>query len=580
MTTTNHIRLHRSRGSASVVVISVLTVAALVAAACLTIGNSHRRVCELESDFSQAQVYAVAAIEAAAAQLRSDENWRTNFVNYQNRESVFSKTFGDDQLSWFLKDDVDDTIFNNRTDPFRIHGRGVLGTCRRELSVLAFPIGQPIEALRSTLHATGTIQLSDSVISGHGPISSSLQIHGNNHIVHGSIEAPVWTNTIITAGKATSTSGKYFPGKSVFDAYRTLATEVDTSSMPSTWQISDQVINRDTPPTPTTAKNANGVYFVNVPSMTKLWINNCKITGTLIVNLGEPSSDFQIGEGVVWNPQSDHLPSLIVYAAAGNNQVDLQCSGRMTATDQNTEAGLNGLFHIIRAQASGPSSPFAIFTRLSGNNPIRGTILVDGGINISSSCRLLADPKLLARPPLGYCQEPDSNGLLENGDFDSQISPWYSLGSTDSRGGTQIHRDTDAQAGSHSLLVSNRPGASFGAAQDVTKYLARENLYTGVVYAKMVEASDNIQITLELESDSGIDSHIVGSQQVDSQWTPITCSISATWEGNLKAARIVISSVATSGDFLIDTAELMPPVPSPRANIAVFPTTFRLEPGN
>ena len=554
---------------------AVASVATIAAFASLAISSSNRSKSELEIDFVRANLSLQSSLDVALEAIQSDVNWRATYSAHQSSDTAVEVSLGHSTLKWYLSDPVDANLVNQSWDPLRIHAVGQHEDSQREISILGFPGGRALEVLRSPLHATGSITLQGTLVSAQGPVSTDSQLIGNSQSVFGDVEAASTTG-LSRAYHATFalTDAKAMPSELVFDAYRSLASEIDIDTLDDAYTIENAVVSNQSAPSSGTIVNANAIYSLDVPSNTTLEIKNSKITGTLLIRLQGSHAKLKLGQGVYWNPLRKDFPSLIVMSETDSeNDVEIACQGTFTDpfTSESVNASLNGIFHILRP-ASATSE-----TTIAASEPIRGSILVEGDVTITENSFLMADTELLDQQIRGYQTASDPTQMLENGDFDTGISPWHPSDGNYRAGGTQIRRSNASGNGTNCVQVSRRISSRSGIACDVTSKLEAGVTVSGSVSAKMNDQDETLVIALIIEDDNGTSSSILATRDATTNWTTFNFSLSPSWTGSLDSATLLICTESTAQDFFLDEASVTLSPSNPRVKIDIFPATASLE---
>jgi hypothetical protein len=193
------------------------------------------------------------------------------------------------------------------------------------------------------------------------------------------------------------------PDASVFDYYRANGTQITSVGM-SGRKIENILLSPQTNPFGSRATNAKGIYWLDCNNESYA-IQNCRIVGTLVLlNCGGSTV---VGDGVVWEPASPELPSLLVQgqiAFTGSaaplsesttginlNPTGVPYSGVSNANLKDTfRAAIKGLVYV-----SGNLT-------VSGESSIDGQLTVGGRMGVTGSLSVFFDDRYYYSPPPGF----------------------------------------------------------------------------------------------------------------------------------------------------------------------------------
>ncbi len=149
----------RRRGSVYLIVLATALVVSLLGISAVIGVRSQFRMGDTEQAVSKARIYAQSALELVLLRLALDPNWRADHVNdaWTPVEHVDEVDF-----TYKLTDDVNASLADDPTAPFRVHTKASVGTAVRHYSVMA-DIGSSAGVLRSNLGLSSISQ--DQVVS-------------------------------------------------------------------------------------------------------------------------------------------------------------------------------------------------------------------------------------------------------------------------------------------------------------------------------------------------------------------------------------------------------------------------------
>lgn len=546
----------------------------------------------MQRDWNEAAVTANAAVEYALTKLGNDHDWRNAYYDRVNGNYTDSLAFGRGSMRWQLEDPVDGDLTDSLDDPVRIYGYGTVGSSQRVFSMLAWPAGSPLDALRSAVHAGGDLQVQASADVRSGPATANGQLLIATGTLLGDVEASsvdvpdsvVGTVTVLPVPKP-------LPSSVVFSVYRSLSSPIPSADLGSGSALTLQnvLVSPDQSPTAGTTANPDGVYRIQLADYQTLTIRNCRIEGTLLVELGSYAT-LSIGPRVVWRPARSDYPALLVDGTADHSgEVLIECSGDLVEADAGVNfnppmtpyyadsdndlsdsytASLNGLFHVLRGEAGVNLSD----TVIRAPRKIRGCILAEGEVRVDEDSILAADPLLYAKPPQGYATFPDPGNLLTNGDMENGAAGWSKLGAN-----TNLITSSDAHTGTASLRVAARDTPSSGIQQDVTARLLSGFAVTSEVWLKMLDSQETVEIVLEVDSSVEGVQRWVQSAAVGIEWSRVQLEHEPVWSGTLNYARWQIRSTASNQEFFLDDAIIHQPGQGPASTLSAVPGSWRAE---
>lgn len=391
----------RQRGGTYLLVLSMGTVLTVIGLAIGISGRIAARTTAAERDRTEAGVLAASGAELALATINSEEKWRVVRVNNAWSASV---PLGDGTIGWKLRDETDDDLTDSFADPIRIEGEAAVGQSRRRFSIGATP--KPTTALPVLaygLYSQTSVQVGALMSISGGPAGTSGTLT-NTSSISGDVHAATVVNTGSIAGFVTTPfGGLTVPDYNVAGPYVAIGTQISYWSLNS-GRIDNELLTATR--NPFGAANAEGVYFIRVPSGYTLRIRDSIIRAMLIIQL-QTGSRLSIEDKVAWSAPAAAKPSMIVFGAAtGTVSVDtdpgtisvtvptLNLLGIQigSTTIGSASSELNGLFHVT---GGAPTS-------FSGTTRLVGSWICEGAISVLSGTQIVTDPQLVASPPLGY----------------------------------------------------------------------------------------------------------------------------------------------------------------------------------
>jgi hypothetical protein len=367
------------------------------------------------NDAREASALAFAAAEHALTLLdkstiNDKPRWRTTWTEGAETPPM---TLGRGTISYILTDPEDHNLADDESEPVRLYGIGRVGEATRITSVELVPAGgEPLDVLRTTVHADGTFatHASHTITANGGPVSSNTLL-ANYGGINGDAESTVFGNMWGTlTGTQTITDAKLMPGESVFDALAAQATVIpwaSTNHGDPQFPLLGAAVN------PTGAGlNGGGIYRIHVPADEELNIRIRRIKATLVVSAGF-RTQVRVEEPVLWEPHRMDLPILVVRGSdvavtlgapptriseesLGDNlnPPGMPYNGDEDALlDDTYPSELRGLIHVIN------ESPAT--TTLRNKVRIRGTVIAHGDIS-TLDATVTHDEALYRNPPEGY----------------------------------------------------------------------------------------------------------------------------------------------------------------------------------
>jgi hypothetical protein len=356
-------------------------------------------------DWEEAGDLALSAVELGVLKINATPTWRTDFVNHAESTPI---AMGHGTLSYRFVDAAlglaggDGSLNNNTYDPVRLHGIGRVGNAVRVYSVQL--VGDtPLDVLRTTVATSGYLNNAITSTASGGPLSSN-GVFNRGNTVNGNVEAGSVSGSGTINGTLTMpAAAKVFPDRTVFDAYKRMATPVSWPGGAGTFDLIGSLVTAANGPTSTS--NPNGIYSVDVPANSTLKIQVNHIKGTFVVDC-QDQSKVEITQSMYWEPHSSDYPILLIRHLTTSAAIDkLQpAPGTITEGSTSYSSQLNGLVHIIGATSAASGS---LEASIGGGGTFRGTLIVDQDAKIEvTSATFIWNMLLFYYPPIGYTTGP------------------------------------------------------------------------------------------------------------------------------------------------------------------------------
>lgn len=549
--TTKRTRRNRS-GSTYLMVLSAVVIASAIAMGSLSILTSRRNTIRIEQDLAQTFQLAQSGTEFALANLQPHHDWRQKFSNYEDIEGSPFVSLGTGQFRWQVIDPADASIENGYAGPVRIIAEAHHGKSQRRIGVYAVQDGKPLDVLRTAVHANGNVSVIGDTVFESGSISSNSAINVSVGRIYGVAESPVIDDIARIHGTPhDGVPPKTMPAKSLFEIYRSMAQKafvVESSG------------NQPLPGFEKLSAVDVAVELFIVPPNTTFTIENQTINATWLVHLQGENSKLVVGDGVQWSPTRKELPSLVVYTDSDSGtEISIHSAGQLNAGSE--RSSLSGLFHVIRDFPDPVSK-----TSLHVEESFFGSLIVDGDLEVSGTGAIRADRDLISHPPYGYTTAVDVNNRLANGDFQNGLAAWYGPKLTRSPTPSPAH-----------LNVSNRSNAADGIWQDVTGWLESGQTINGSVEITLTKP-ENVEVTLQWETEiGGIERTSASAVVASTAKTQIPFSLTPTWTGELRRAKLLVRTSDSKQEFSIQSAQVLDSRPIKPAGLSIVPTSWRVE---
>lgn len=221
------------RGGVYVAVLGTAMIVALLGMCALIGQRIQNRLVVASADIRQAQLNASTAIELALLAIKQDTSWR---ATYSGGTFFTGRSTASGTCTAVAVDPVDGAISSGADDPIVITGIGYSGGAEQRVQVTVDPKKTPYTCLRSAVSAGGTITLSSDILRTNG-LTTANQISATSSQVYGNVEATSISGSTYNSTTTTVSADKRptMPDwTTVFNYYRTNATQIDINSLP-TW---------------------------------------------------------------------------------------------------------------------------------------------------------------------------------------------------------------------------------------------------------------------------------------------------------------------------------------------------------
>lgn len=386
------------RGSIYLAVLATSMLVMVVGISALTVARVERRTGQDADDLSEARFFAESAIETGIYLIQADPNWRTTYPNGNWKTNI---AFGDGKYSLDVVDPTDASLSDSASEPVQLTGTGYVGNARYILHASATADPTPLEALKKSIAANGDITvnlLKDLTVTGASMATNGKLV--NLGTVTGAVETILSSTLgILTGGLTTATTPFALPPATLIDSYIGIATAIPAGDMQSV--VLSPASN------PWGAANLDGVYYMNAGD-THIRVRDCRILGTLIIRVASGRTVRFDNSNLIQSYRPDY-PSIIVDGAAeftmtsdsltlsepsigvNFNPSGSSYAGAWDADKLDTYPNeIQGLVHVRG------NSTFSTYTR------IRGALLCEGKVTVSSSCEVIYDSAVYNNKPVGY----------------------------------------------------------------------------------------------------------------------------------------------------------------------------------
>ncbi len=394
---------HRRRGSMYVAILGCAMIVTVIGLSALMATRVERQYAQGTGDFAQARLYAQSTVEMGFHRIANDPNWRSTYPNgvWETDQPIGQGTYTLEGI-----DPNDAELNNDDMDPVVLTGIGEQGDTRYKLQVTLTAVIDPIEALRTAVHAGSMIVMTGKSLTATGAPASTnglLQLDGGATVT-GDVEAGSLSNGGTITGTITVPApAKNMPDPGVFDMYAGIATP---SAAPD---IIDKAVFAPGY-NPWGATNTDGVYLITKPAGT-LTIQDSRIQGTLVVQMN--GGTVVLDKAVLVERFRPDYPTLIVngdvellYPSDGNSLSESILTTNFNPTgapyqgvsddlqDDTYPSEIQGLVHVTGT------------LRLKTTARVRGVVICESALTADDNNEIVYDPDLYANPPWGYTTPP------------------------------------------------------------------------------------------------------------------------------------------------------------------------------
>lgn len=386
-----------------VAVLGCAMIVAVIGLSALMATRVERQYARGTGDFAQARLYAQSAVEMGLHRIANDPNWRST---YPNGVWESNQLIGDGTYTLEGTDPDVQPLNNNDMDQLVLTGTGMQGDARYKLQVTLDAVIDPIEALRTAIHAGSITVTGGKALTATGaPVSANglLQLDGGATVT-GDVEAGSLSNGGTITGTITVPAPpKDMPDAAVFSMYAGIATP-----MAAPTAIDKAVIAPGL--NPWGATNPEGVYMISMAGGA-LNITDSRIHGTLVVQMN--GGTVVLDKAVLLQSFRADYPVLIV---DGNVELLFPSDGNSLS-----EPVLATNFNPAGAPYEGASDDLQDDTypseiqglvhmtgtlRLATTARVRGVVICESAVTADDNNEIVHDPDLYANPPWGYTTPP------------------------------------------------------------------------------------------------------------------------------------------------------------------------------
>jgi hypothetical protein len=384
-------------------VVSTVVVVTAIAITGVALMRLQRRVTEATLDLVEARSVAQTGIEYAAQQIDANSSWRAAAAASGGDLGII--TVGRGNVHMTLVDPVDGNFTNSASDPVDILSTATVGAASQQYKARLTPTSVPLTCLGAGIVSAGNVVIAGAVTFGtdrlfsNGTVSASASRVWLPVEANGSISGSTYNSTT-TTGKAV----RQLPGASVFDYYKSIGTQFNTSNM-SGRRIELCVFSPGNNPYGNHATNANGIYWIDCGGQDFV-IQNCRIVGTLV--LLNASSATMVAGSVCWEPAVPGLPALLIQTTS---------LSIATASTPLSEAGVAVNFNPASTPYNGVSNTTTTDSypsrikglvyctgdvTIDGEASIDGALVVGGSLYNNQSLTVIYDDRYYYSPPPGF----------------------------------------------------------------------------------------------------------------------------------------------------------------------------------
>jgi hypothetical protein len=403
------LRFARRRGTLYIAVLGTSMLVTVIGLSALLAVQAQRRAARGDVDFATARLHAQAAIDLGVLAAQRDPAWRSKKPNGLWFGPV---SVGNGTVSLYGQDRVDGDLADSASEPLVFTGVGEVGASRYLLEVQADPVVEPLDVLRTCLHAgvgihvraTGNLTVSGGPLSTNGAVNLDGSINGN--VEAGSVDAPGRVNGTVTAPAPT----KAMPDPGVVALYQSRCTPIAPLGT-----FEKTVLSRGSNPWGTI--NGDGAYYIDCGT-SNVTLRGMRLYGTLVIRCGKAT----FSDDILFQPYRTDYPVLIVegdaefsYETRSNSVGEAEWSTNFNpsgspyggSTDNDTTdtypCEIQGLVYVTGA---------VTFSESAGT---RGVVICNGNMDTNATNTLVYDDQPFNAPPEGFTQT--SSLILRSGSF-------------------------------------------------------------------------------------------------------------------------------------------------------------------
>lgn len=389
-------RTRGKRGIAMVVVVSSLSLAAVVALAGLAVSQRLATSGASSESVAAASSAANAALDAIVAESANSKSWRTT--------PTVPSTVGSATITVALSDATDGDLFDSYDDPVRVTVTATQGAARRIVQADLSPNTAPADALGYCLCVGGNMSGVSDNLTAMGKVYVGGKLTGTGITVPGAatygyvIAVPDSTEPEAPGAVKAATAAVTVPASA--DVLKSF-TDISTT-LTSTTDISGVLLSSGYNPIGG-GLNSLGVYSIGNGS-SNIEISHSRINACLIVH----ALRFTIGDGVEFDPPAG-LPALIVIGdvrVSGDGSRLSEASAKVNFNPLSSPYGgvsdsdkldgypteIDGLMYVSGSVA------------LTGNLVVNGPLLVGGGLTLGADLVLRCAG--VTSGPMGFRASP------------------------------------------------------------------------------------------------------------------------------------------------------------------------------
>jgi hypothetical protein len=417
--TSRHSPKHPRRGAAlyAMVMITALLCSVLGLAG-LTVVRLERQQMQSSTDVLDARQNARSGVELALRVIANDPNWRTNLTNGGESALQSIGASGTGTVSWMIED-LDLDLTDSDTE-LRIHGIGRVGNVV-QVSSLQVDGSLPtvLDSLLCATYAVGNVTQSSNSTSNGGPFASAATLTVNGTVYGNAEGTPVVVSGSVTGVVTNPGPGRTMPDPSVWDTYMALATTIPYTNFPvdpaapNKRTIERELLSGSVNPYGTV--DADGVYYIQIPSGKQLTASKSRLHCTLLIELIGTGS-FDTVQSCLWDPFNGNNYPCAIVKGTGAGDFQLKSSAATLKEQQTPKKNFNppgdpydgesdtdesdarvptmrGLFHVIGS---------GVHSTLASNLVIEGVFITEGSMTLGANLSVTVAPNLYSNPPVGY----------------------------------------------------------------------------------------------------------------------------------------------------------------------------------